>query len=921
MDDVTFTKARAEAEPDRDARLMKMLQVARLNENFSPEELAILDAYNAGLPIATIEADVLVSRALYHRYIVGTPLSADQADLLARYQDYTKTHMSDLANRTSKLHAAFGVQIQGPDKSRDWELYSDPALFNQLSSAGQNRLELKYGRKGGLTFGGTSTPSSKDSTLLPPPGPTSPLSSVLVNNPAADLFGHDTQSETALVLGAGGVVVSAFNDSGSYGPNPQFTGWSNSTTSGASWTDRGALPLTAEGDAGDPVLARSNSTGTILLSTLGFNTGSLVPVYRSTDNGATFGPVAADGAAGGGGGFHDKEWIVCDNAMGGGRVPGGNFYCFWRDFGDPGGMTFTRSTDDGLTWTDRQVLYSDPIYGFGQGAWPVVSANHSVYAFWLAPDPTISFYQIQFRKSTDKGLTFGPTMSAANLRTTGSNGNLGLSGGFRSNAFPQVVAHPVDANQLYMVWNDKGITPSTDKANIYFSQTTDGGTTWSAPIQVNTDAGTHDQFFPTIAITPDGTGLFVSWYDRRNDPANSLIGIYARNATISGTTVTWGPDYPVTNTSFPVVIGQDTYINTTYMGDYDQSAADNSFYYRTWGDNTLPVLAHAHQPDVRFVKVPKAGPGSILSANGSALTAESCTPANGAPDPNEIVTYNLTVKNGGTSPTTNVVGTLQASGGISSPSAPQSYGAIAPGASVTRAFTFTANGACGGTITPSLQLQDGASNEGTLTYGPIGLGVMTLGAPTTYSSGGVAVVIPDPGDMTPQVINVPAAGTIANVKVKVRIASTWPGDLTISLVSPNGTEVVLENDPSDPFGTGFGSGSLDCSGTFTVFDDAAATSILAGSSPWAGSFRPVSPLSAMNGGPANGNWTLKIHDIIGGDSNTLYCWQIEVTAGTPVCNACLPSADVSIIGSASPSPIVSAGGNITYTYTATNNGA
>jgi hypothetical protein len=74
------------------------------------------------------------------------------------------------------------------------------------------------------------------------------------------------------VLGSGNNVISAFNDSGSYnGHNNQFTGWSSSSNRGASWTDHGVLPASAIGDAGDPVLARDNSTGRIYFSTLSFS--------------------------------------------------------------------------------------------------------------------------------------------------------------------------------------------------------------------------------------------------------------------------------------------------------------------------------------------------------------------------------------------------------------------------------------------------------------------------------------------------------------------------------------------------------------------------------------------------------------------------------------------------------------------------
>src|SRR5206468_1752328 len=61
-----------------------------------------------------------------------------------------------------------------------------------------------------------------------------------------------------------------------------------------------------------------------------------------------------------------------------------------------------------------------------------------------------------------------------------------------------------------------------------------------------------------------------------------------------------------------------------------------------------------------------------------------------------------------------LVVTLLASGGITSPNGPRTYGAMAAGTTVTQPFTFTANGACGSTITASLQLQDGPANLGTL---------------------------------------------------------------------------------------------------------------------------------------------------------------------------------------------------------------
>ena len=110
-------------------------------------------------------------------------------------------------------------------------------------------------------------------------------------------------------------------------------------------------------------------------------------------------------------------------------------------------------------------------------------------------------------------------------------------------------------------------------------------------------------------------------------------------------------------------------------------------------------------------------PAVEIAAAGSSLISENCYPGNGAIDPGETVTVNFSLKNLGTLATSNLVGTLQSSGSILSPSAPLSYGILPPnGTIVSRPFTFTANGTCGGIITASLALQDGTNNLGTFPF-------------------------------------------------------------------------------------------------------------------------------------------------------------------------------------------------------------
>jgi hypothetical protein len=126
-----------------------------------------------------------------------------------------------------------------------------------------------------------------------------------------------------------------------------------------------------------------------------------------------------------------------------------------------------------------------------------------------------------------------------------------------------------------------------------------------------------------------------------------------------------------------------------------------------------------------------------INGTTSALVAEGCSPSNGAIDPGETVVVSFCVQNTGGANSTNLVGTLQTSGGVTNPGPPQNYGVVvAAGGAVCRNFTFTASGTCGGTVTASIQFQDGATDLGTKTY------TFTLGALATLSQNFDGVVAP-----------------------------------------------------------------------------------------------------------------------------------------------------------------------------------
>src|SRR5262249_60365007 len=119
----------------------------------------------------------------------------------------------------------------------------------------------------------------------------------------------------------------------------------------------------------------------------------------------------------------------------------------------------------------------------------------------------------------------------------------------------------------------------------------DGGGTWTgAPVTTHAGAA-RAKYRPAIACRPDGTGLGLAWYDNRNHPGDVNIERWGVTATISGSTLTFGPNFRI-SPQFPPVFGVDPVVNFTYMGDYDMMAADNSAYYTTWSDNRDTTTAY-----------------------------------------------------------------------------------------------------------------------------------------------------------------------------------------------------------------------------------------------------------------------------------------------------------------------------------------
>jgi hypothetical protein len=442
------------------------------------------------------------------------------------------------------------------------------------------------------------------------------------NNAGATSTVGFTQSETA-VIAFGNTVLVAFNDSGSTsGGTNKFTGFSRSTDGGNTFTDGGVLPTNSTGDAGDPVLARNDATGRIFFATLQASSTPIngIAVFHSDDDGLTWSTPAQGAPGKPTTGLQDKEWIAVDNFAGAGN---GNVYLTERDFGPGNGIYFYRSTDNGNTFgPNGGTLIASVTLSNVQGAFVTVAPDHSVDVFWYAGTT------IQMRKSIDQGLTFGAPVTVATFVTPdGSNGDLSLTGIrqgtatasiFRSNKFPEAAVNPVNGN-IYVTYNDN--PAGTDRADVFVVQSTTGGATWGAPIKVNDDTTTTDQWQPAIAVTPAGDKLGIFYSSRQEDPTgNNLFKYYGRIANISGSTLTFTPSFAVSDTASLPEFGRDGVVNQVYMGDYNTAYATPGFFDVSWSDNRDDLIGGTGQKD----------PNVYFKAIDLGLSVRSTSPAMGS---------------------------------------------------------------------------------------------------------------------------------------------------------------------------------------------------------------------------------------------------------------------------------------------------
>ncbi|HEX2401346.1 MAG TPA: sialidase family protein, partial [Mycobacterium sp.] len=149
-------------------------------------------------------------------------------------------------------------------------------------------------------------------------------------------------------------------------------------------------------------------------------------------------------------------------------------------------------------------------------------AAGNVYVSVVSFPPNGSASTIYVARSTDDGRTFSAFVPITTV--TMVPGGVLPNTRFRDGITESFAASPSYPNHLYLTYEDWDAVAG--QMDVKFTQSTDGGATWSTPVVVNDNVDAvgapTDQFQPSVAAGPGGA-VAVAFYDRRsacpNDPS------------------------------------------------------------------------------------------------------------------------------------------------------------------------------------------------------------------------------------------------------------------------------------------------------------------------------------------------------------------------------------------------------------------
>jgi hypothetical protein len=375
-------------------------------------------------------------------------------------------------------------------------------------------------------------------------------------------------------------IIGASNNIGGSGMQAQFF----SSDGGATWGQT-SLPL-ATGDAfhSDPTVDWT-SDGTAWSTTIGINSAGSVlrmQAYKSTNGGATW---SFDQTFSGSQSNADKQMIWVDHSAT--STFKDNLYVCWHN-GAP--QFFNRRTGPAGSWGTPLQISGAETTGTAIGCDVKSNSAGDVFVFW----PATGNRRVLVAKSTNGGVSFGTPVQIA---TTFDSFDIGIpsfnsrrlliyssGGAFRDATRNMVYAAWTDltgATGCTSATNEPGAsTTSSCKSRIWFARSSNGGSTWSAPVMINNQSSLNDQFNQSLVVDETNGQIAIIYYDTVADPGRKKTHVYYQASFDDGATFS-APLQVTTAQTDETIAGADS---GNQYGDYNSLSGISGTFFPSWTD-------------------------------------------------------------------------------------------------------------------------------------------------------------------------------------------------------------------------------------------------------------------------------------------------------------------------------------------------
>ncbi|MCX7833740.1 MAG: T9SS type A sorting domain-containing protein [Ignavibacteria bacterium] len=262
----------------------------------------------------------------------------------------------------------------------------------------------------------------------------------------------------------------------------------------------------------------------------------------------------------------------------------GRIYVAYTKWVAPYPIMISYSTNNGYSFTAEQQIGAPQSNHIEQGANLQIGPNGEVYCIWATPNLLNNNIEdkIGFTKSINGGINW--ITATTPITINGIRGTL-LNTNIRVNSFPSMAVDRtggVRNGYIYICWAQRNLAPAGTDADICFTYSSNGGTSWATPIRVNDDALNNgkQQFSPWISID-QATGLLsIIFYDTRDVATQDSCHTYLAMSNNGG--INWTNFKISSNAQRPTPLSGYA---TGYYSDYIGVVSHNGIVHAFWTDN------------------------------------------------------------------------------------------------------------------------------------------------------------------------------------------------------------------------------------------------------------------------------------------------------------------------------------------------